>query len=655
MQRLFRIELQEGGRDGAFDDGALLLFRGEELRGALRAGEKVLALLGGDEGRQRLDAARDRQEIVGARRQHGVDQVVAGAHVAQVHLEAIMEEGEEVRVPDDRQQRQAGVLFQQHADDAEGGAAQRIGVLRAGRLLVDGPEADQRVELVGERHGEADLAGRHAVRRALRLVVVLDGLGDGGVLALEGGVFAAHDALELGEFADGLRAQVSLGEHHGAVDERGIGAGDLRQFSGERADARDALALRAELGVEGHVERIELGHALVERLCKVEAELFGGCLQRVEVRQVALVAQPEMLGVGKARTHDLAVAVHDLLAAVLRLDVGDEDEVVGKRIGARPACDEALLVRLDGEADDLGGDRQELFLEGAEQDLRPFDEAGHFIQQAFVLDQFEAVGEGDVVSVGGDDLLAPLGVQHDLRLFEACGVVGKAPHGDGLRRMETMAVGDIAGDKPVDLEGHDARFLGLRAEGAQDRLQRAHPAHGAGPCRSGAPAHGFRPGEIADDARHRLGNDLLGGTAGLDDMGDVEIALLRIRMDMRLGNRGKPCAAQEAFDRLLVGVGARALALLADIGRAGVEAADIERQAARRPVFARALVGQARFHQRVGDEFLQVARRLALHAGGNFLGAEFKQKIGHVNFPHPRHAARVGTACRYGVKIVCLC
>jgi hypothetical protein len=34
----------------------------------------------------------------------------------------------------------------------------------------------------------------------------------------------------------------------------------------------NALALRAELGVEGDVQMIELGHALVERLGEIEAE-----------------------------------------------------------------------------------------------------------------------------------------------------------------------------------------------------------------------------------------------------------------------------------------------------------------------------------------------------------------------------------------------
>ncbi len=172
-------------------------------------------------------------------------------------------------------------------------------------------------------------------------------------------------------------------------------------------------------------------------------------------------------------------------------------------------------------------------------------------------------------------------------------------------------------------------FLGFRPEGADDRLQRADPAQRAGPGRCHAGTHRLRPGEIADDIRHRLGDDLFGGTARLDDMGDVEVALLRVAMDVRLADRGKAGATQEAFDRLLVGVGARTLALFANIGGAGVEAADVKRQPARCPVLARPLIGQARFDQGIGQQLLEVTGRLALQAGRNFLGAEFDKKIGH--------------------------
>jgi hypothetical protein len=97
---------------------------------------------------ERRDAIDDHRQIVlTAEAEHGVDEIVPRAFVAQIHLETW----------------QAQVVLQRQPDHAQRRAAQRIRVFRAGRLLVDGPEADQRVELVGERHGDRDRRRRHAV------------------------------------------------------------------------------------------------------------------------------------------------------------------------------------------------------------------------------------------------------------------------------------------------------------------------------------------------------------------------------------------------------------------------------------------------------------------------------------------------------------
>ena len=86
------------------------------------------------------------------------------------------------------------------------------GSFDAGRLLVDRPEADQRVDLVGERDRDRDRIGRHQIVRPFRLVVILAGVRDGFVLALRLGVVAAHQALQLGEFADHFGEQVGLAQ-----------------------------------------------------------------------------------------------------------------------------------------------------------------------------------------------------------------------------------------------------------------------------------------------------------------------------------------------------------------------------------------------------------------------------------------------------------
>ena len=59
-------------------------------------------------------------------------------------------------------------------------------------------------------------------------------------------------------------------------------------------------------------------------------------------------------------------------------------------------------------------------------------------------------------------------------------VVVEAAHADrGRRRHEAVAARDVAGAMPSTSKRHDLRLLGLGPEGAEDRLQRAHPAQRA--------------------------------------------------------------------------------------------------------------------------------------------------------------------------------
>ena len=128
--------------------------------------------------------------------------------------------------------------------------------------------------------------------------------------------------------------------------------------------------------------------------------------------------------------------------------------------------------------------------------------------------------------------------------------------------------------------------------------------------------------------RQNLGDDLRRRAAGLLDHGDVEIALL-VRLHRRLIDRRQAGALEEALDRLVGRADARPLALLALVGRAGRQAVDGQRQPARRGEGLGAFIDEAGIDQRLGDQLLQVLRRLPLHAGGNFLGEEFEQEIRH--------------------------
>ena len=56
---------------------------------------RLLAVLGIEELPERLDPAHDHQEIVAAKREHGIDQIVPRALVAEMHLQPVGEEGKQ--------------------------------------------------------------------------------------------------------------------------------------------------------------------------------------------------------------------------------------------------------------------------------------------------------------------------------------------------------------------------------------------------------------------------------------------------------------------------------------------------------------------------------------------------------------------------------
>jgi hypothetical protein len=144
----------------------------------------------------------------------------------------------------------------------------------------------------------------------------------------------------------------------------------------------------------------------------------------------------------------LPLPCDDLLAAIAGLDIGDEDEAVGQLPPPGSRQTKAFLVGLDRQPHHLVGDFEEIRLEFAHQHDRPFDEAGDLIQQALVLDQFDALREGEVARVGGDDVLAAFGVEHHAWRLSLPGVVVEAAHGDRVRRVEAVAERDVAGLDP---------------------------------------------------------------------------------------------------------------------------------------------------------------------------------------------------------------
>ncbi len=122
-------------------------------------------------------------------------------------------------------QVQSGQLGQvdQNPHDALSGATQPVRIARSGRPLAGGEHPENRIELVGERHG-GPRDGRAAElflgrwRRRLdghRQVVKVDGLPHFFGPALFARVDSAHRPLQLGELANHVGGQIGLAEPAG--------------------------------------------------------------------------------------------------------------------------------------------------------------------------------------------------------------------------------------------------------------------------------------------------------------------------------------------------------------------------------------------------------------------------------------------------------
>ncbi len=133
--------------------------------------------------RHRLGAGQQAGDVVvRAGGEHRGQHVVAGALGAKLHAQTFGEEVQDLLrrhrmhaavMPglagqcDQRQQVQPQPVLADDADDAERGAAQRVGIAGAGRPLADREEADQQIQLVGQRDGDRDVGGGNRVGRAL--------------------------------------------------------------------------------------------------------------------------------------------------------------------------------------------------------------------------------------------------------------------------------------------------------------------------------------------------------------------------------------------------------------------------------------------------------------------------------------------------------
>ncbi len=295
------------------------------------------------------------------------------------------------------------------------------------------------------------------------------------------------------------------------------------------------------------------------------------------------------------------------------------------RLARGVAEGEEFLVGAHGGLQDLGGEVEEAGLDAAHQGDGPFGEAGVLGEEAGVVDEVEAGGEGELLGVVGDAGRRGgrgRGGRGRVRAWR------RSPRrrrpgrrrgrGSGGRRWcwtavrPSMVRGTVSG--PV------SRVRMQRIEWS-GRTQRSAPS----PQRMD-----LGQGKAADGVLDGFGDDLGGGAAGAVDDGEEDGALgVGAGLELVAGEAG---GAEEAVDGLLGGVGARALAFLALARGVFGEAFDGEGQAARGREGGGVGVGEAALDEAVGDEAAQVVGGAGLHPGGDFLGEEFEEEVGHFGF-----------------------
>ena len=325
----------------------------------------------GAHGSQALGDARPFGHVPGVDR--GIDLGRGKPAVAQVPLEALDQELVEcdalVLQQPGRESRETGpgqaVKWQrqgaldQHAHHPQRMAAQCERVLVAGGQVADAEHADQRFELVCQRHNHASGIARQFVPRETRLVVVFNRPRDRVTESVMAGIVAAHDSLQLRELPHHIGQKIGLGQSRRSVRRKRelLSPQLLPDHPCNRAHALRAFTLGAQFVVVDH---------LVER-------------RRARFERLASILVEKELRVGQPRTHHSFISIDDG-AGVGRADVADYQEPVGQ-LAAGVEQREIFLVGLHRQDQAFLRDFEVLLFEGAREHIRPLDQRRDFVQQ----------------------------------------------------------------------------------------------------------------------------------------------------------------------------------------------------------------------------------------------------------------------------------
>ena len=526
--------------------------------------------------------------------------------------------------------RAAGAEIEVDRQDRVGGAAQPVGIRRAGGLEAGAEAADQGVDAIGDADQRAGDRRRQRRAGAARHVVLGDRRADrvggrggrriGGELAPR--VVHAHHALQLGQLADHAGQQIALAQLGGAVRDRAtvvvLEADVLGQRVDDADDALDLVAGRfggAELGLEHHV--VELAAQDVEVLLAVVGE------------EEPRVGQPR-------REHALVAGAHDV--GVLGDRAGDGREL--RRQRAALLHREVALVVAHGGDQRLLRHLEEPGIEPAGDADRVLDQAGDLVDEIVVLAHGAAGLDREPRQLGLDHPPPRRGIDDHERSAQRVDVVGGAVERDRRRRQEAMTAGGAIGGEPAVAHRHD-----LAAVERDQPVQRAHEAHLAP-----APAHRLGPrdrrDQVGEQLRQHLQRGLPGDVAGRHHVqallaGDLGL-LQRLRIDAVLGGEAEAGLGDRAVGRER-GADRRADHALVEIGLAIDQTAHDHREATRRAQRDHVGGGQARGVEARAHEGRQLGDRPRQHARRDLLAAEFEQELVTGHGPPPQRSKTAAT------------
>ena len=404
-----------------------------------------------------------------------------------------------------------------------------------GGALGDEAEAEvagQGVELVGQGDDDAGRRLRQVVAGTPGQVVLVDGRGHRRVLPLQSGVLPTHDALQLREFVDHGRGQVSLAQVRRPLR--------VRRIDGVEPDEPGNLLHQA----------LDPLHLLVE--C---AEL----LLEHDVLQL-LVAGPqpdpavlveEETGIGQAGPQHLLVAGPDGIQVRIQA-VADGDEVGQQPPAGGVVHREVALVLPHRSHQDLFGDFQVGGVEGAGKGPGLLHQPGDLLQQVWVRLHHAAQVPGHLPHLLPDHVLPHALVDQDVSVADLLEVVAGVEDQDRLRwRQEAVPKGGGAGGDAVDVEGDPAV-----AQQGQEPSDRPGEADGAA-----APAHALGELQGEHQVLQQVGQHQTDGAAHLHPPGE-DVVGVALPGDIHLLRRDA-LGAHEA----LQGFGRLALGVISDAGR----------------------------------------------------------------------------------------